>query len=154
MLVIDAAESTAAARPVRVLVIDDSTVFLAAVRDVLTAMPDFESVGEATSGEEGVALAAHVHPDLVLVDVIMPGIDGLETCRRLGSCEPVPQVVLCSAEEDPRLPNPELPCSGSPFLRKSAMTPSVLRELWSDHAPQTGSGEHQTDTPAHPIAQP
>jgi DNA-binding NarL/FixJ family response regulator len=154
MLVLNAAESTAPARPVRVLSIDDSAVFLAAVRDVLLSMPDFESVGEATSGEEGVALAARVHPDLVLVDVIMPGIDGLETCRRLRSCEPVPQVVLCSAEEDPRLPHPELPCSGSPFLRKSAMTPAVLRELWSDHVRGSGSGEHQMDTPAHPIAQP
>ena len=48
MLVPNPAESSAPARPVRVLVIDDSTVFLAAVRDVLTSMPDFESVGEAT----------------------------------------------------------------------------------------------------------
>ena len=115
MMVLDAAESTAPARPVRVLVIDDSTVFLAAVRDVLLSMPDFESVGEATGGEQGVALAMLVQPDLVLVDVIMPGIDGLETCRRLRSCEPAPQVVLCSAEEDPRLPHLELPCSGSLF---------------------------------------
>ena len=120
---------------------------------LLLSMPDFESVGEATGGEEGVALAKRVQPDLVLVDVIMPGIDGLETCRRLRSFEPAPQVILCSAEEDPRLPHPELPCSGSPFLKKSAMTPKILRELWSDHARQTGSGERQKDTPAHPIAQ-
>jgi len=142
MLVLKAAETGAPARPVRVLVIDDSTVFLAAVHDVLTSMADFESVGEATSGEEGVALAARVHPELVLVDVIMPGIDGLETCRRLRAIQPPPEVVLCSAEEDPRLPHPELPCSGSPFLRKSAITANVLRELWSDHARRTASGEH------------
>jgi DNA-binding NarL/FixJ family response regulator len=154
MFAVNAAATATVAHPVRVLVIDDSVVFLSAVRAVLGSMAEFESVGEATTGEEGVALAMELHPDMVLVDILLPGIDGLETCRRLRSRLPAPEVVLCSAEDDPRLPHPELPCSGSPFLRKSAMTPAVLRELWSDYARQTGSGEHQTDTPAHPIAQP
>jgi CheY-like chemotaxis protein len=154
MFAVNAAATATVAHPVRVLVIDDSAVFLSAVRAVLGSMADFESVGEATTGEEGVALAMELRPDMVLVDIFLPGIDGLETCRRLRSRQPAPEIVLCSAEEDPRLPHPELPCSGSPFLKKSAITARALRELWSNRARPSGSGEHPTDTPARPIAQP
>ena len=73
-------------KPVTVLVIDDSAVFQAACQDVLRCIPSFVEVGQAWTGEEGVSMAATLYPDLVLVDIILPGIDGLETCP--GGCAP------------------------------------------------------------------
>ena len=115
---------------VGVLVIDDSPVFLEAVRQVIASVPELELVGEAISGEEGVALATRVQPDLVLVDVALPGIDGLETCRRLRSCQPAPLIVLCSVEDDPRDPSPDLPCASAAFLSKGSLTGSALLTVW------------------------
>jgi CheY-like chemotaxis protein len=79
-------------RPVRVLVIDDSEVFQAACRDLLRCIPSFVEVGQAATGEDGVSMAQALHPDLVVVDIVLPGIDGLETCRRLRSMTPAPLV--------------------------------------------------------------
>lgn len=125
---------------VRVLVIDDSDVFLEAASQVVSAVPGFRLVGRATSGEEGIELAAGEHPDLVIVDVILPGIDGLETCRRLHSLSPEPLVILCSVEDDPRRRLDGLPCSQAPFLSKADFSRSSLIGLWHDHAPATEAG--------------
>ena len=131
----DRASRSPGRKPIGVLVIDDSHVFLAAVRDVIASVPEFELVGEAVTGEEGEALALRVRPDLVLVDILLPGIDGLETCRRLRSCQPAPMVVLCSVEEDPRDLTPDMPCAGAPFLDKRSLTGAALVKAWLTHSP-------------------
>ena len=123
------------------LVIDDSPVFVEAVRDVLASTAEFELMGEAASGEEGVAMATRLHPDMVLVDVLLPGIDGLETCRRMSSCHPAPFVVLCSVEEDPRDLLPDLPCGAVPFLDKRSLTAGALVKLWHDRDHDQRSGD-------------
>ena len=64
--------------PVRVLVVDDQRPFRVAASAVLRRMPDFTLVGEAETGEDGVRAAAELRPDLVLMDVCLPGIDGVE----------------------------------------------------------------------------
>lgn len=128
-------------QPVKVLVIDDSAVFQAACRDLLRCIPSFVEVGQAWTGEEGVAMAATLYPDLVLVDIILPGIDGLETCRRLRALNPSPLVVLCSVDDDPRLPGLNLPCSDSPYISKAAFSPAAVLDVW----------RRRRETPADPI---
>ena len=125
-------------RPVGVLVVDDSPVFLEAVRDVLASAPDFELLGEAASGEEGVALAMRLHPDMVLMDVLLPGIDGIEACRRLQQRHPSPVIVLCSVDEDPRQHSPDLACADTPFLDKCAITAAALRRAWQEQTKKAG----------------
>ena len=61
---------TVATRPVTVLAVDDQAIFLRAARSLIAAMSGFEQVGEATSGPDALALAAELHPDLVLVDAV------------------------------------------------------------------------------------
>jgi DNA-binding NarL/FixJ family response regulator len=68
-------------------------------REVIGATAGFELLGEAASGEEALDLADRVDPDLVLVDLRMPGMDGLETCRRLRATHPAATVVLVSTDE-------------------------------------------------------
>ena len=75
-------------QPVTVLAVDDQEIFRRAARSLIAATPGFEQVGEASSGAEALTLAADLRPNLVLVDVRMPGMDGLETARRLADSEP------------------------------------------------------------------
>jgi CheY-like chemotaxis protein len=149
---LDGSSAEATERRVKVLVIDDSDVFVAACRDVVRSISSFVGVGEASTGEEGLSLAATVNPDLVVVDIILPGIDGLETCRRLRARNPAPLVVLCSVDDDPRLPGRNLPCSDSPYISKAAFSPAALLEAWHRRRVAPSVGEHVAETPARPIA--
>jgi YesN/AraC family two-component response regulator len=64
------------------LAVDDQAVFLRTARSLIAATQGFEQVGEASSGHEALELASELHPDLMLVDVRMPGMNGIETARR------------------------------------------------------------------------
>jgi two-component system, NarL family, invasion response regulator UvrY len=81
--------------PTRVLIVDDQATFRSAARLVVDLSDGFEVVGEAETGEDAVRLAAELQPDLVLMDVNLPGIDGLEATRRIvASASPVRVLVL------------------------------------------------------------
>jgi DNA-binding NarL/FixJ family response regulator len=69
---------------IRVLIVDDQALVRAGFRMILRRQPDFEVVGEAADGEGAVAQAARLRPDVVLMDVRMPGVDGIEATRRIG----------------------------------------------------------------------
>jgi DNA-binding NarL/FixJ family response regulator len=86
---------------VRVLTVDDQPLFRDAARAVITATPGFEALAEVGSGEDAIDLLDRLQPELVLVDISLPGIDGLETARQLTEHEPAPLVILISADDDP-----------------------------------------------------
>ncbi|MEU3535487.1 response regulator transcription factor [Streptomyces murinus] len=81
-------------RPVRILVCDDHAVVRAGLLALLHSAPDIEVVGEAGSGEEALALARKTAPDVVLMDLQLAGIDGVETTRRLCATSPAPHVLV------------------------------------------------------------
>src|ERR1043165_2640900 len=116
--------------PITVLAVDDRAVFLRATRELIAATPGFRQGGEAASGAEALELAADLHPDLVLLDVHMPGMDGVETARRLIESDPQTVVVLVSLDELPK----HAPCA---TLRKRGPSPPALRRGW---APRGGHG--------------
>lgn len=87
--------------PTSILIVDDHEVVRNGVRAYLETLPEFHVVGEAASGEEAIALVTEYVPDVVLMDLIMPGMDGVETTRRVKSISPRTQVVvLTSYHED------------------------------------------------------
>jgi DNA-binding NarL/FixJ family response regulator len=117
-------------RSVAVLAVDDQAAFRLAVREVVEATDGFELVGEARSCEEALALAREHDPDLVLVDVRMPGIDGLETTRRLSAAHPAATCVLVSTDD---MDQPCDACGADAFLPKKAFGRLALRRLWDEH---------------------
>ena len=80
--------------PTRVMIVDDYSIVRIGLKQVLEECNDFEVVGEAADGEEAVSLASEVLPDLVLMDVLMPGKDGVEACREIVSSVPGVKVIM------------------------------------------------------------
>ena len=118
---------------VRVLTVDDQAVFRDAARALVGMTPGFEMVGESADGESAVELAREAHPDMVIIDQRMTGIDGIETARRMSALDPSAVIVLGSSADVQSLAA-EAEASGvSAVLRKHKLTPRVLRGLWLAH---------------------
>lgn len=120
-------------RVVRVLTVDDQAVARVAARDVIDATPGFEALAAATSGPEALKLCATLEPDLILMDVRMPGMDGIETTRRLCDARPGAVVVLISLEDPVDIEELTDGCGAVALLRKHEFSPTVLRRLWETH---------------------
>ena len=118
------------AGPIRVLTADDHPGFLATARDLVRATPGFEMIAEATSGERAVALTARLHPDLVLLDVHMPGIGGIEAARRIMAACPETVLVLVSAYAVEDLPADAHRCGARAVLSKQQLRPRTITRLW------------------------
>jgi DNA-binding NarL/FixJ family response regulator len=118
---------------VRVLTIDDQAVFRRVAEEVIMATPGFELVGEAECGEEGVAAADRLRPQLVLLDVRMPGIGGIEAARRITSAHPDTVVVLISIEEPDEFSQAARTSGAAAVVRKQDFGIALLRSLWTMH---------------------
>ncbi len=116
---------------VTVLAVDDQPVFRQTLASLIEATPEFEQVGEAASGEEALALAAQLRPALVLLDVRMPDMDGIETARRLAATDPHVAIVLISIDELPASRGEAAPPSAV-FVRKQELSTRKLHEIWAD----------------------
>jgi DNA-binding NarL/FixJ family response regulator len=121
---------------VSVLTVDDQAVFRDTARDVIDATPGFASVGDAESGEAALDLVDRLKPQLVLVDVRMPGMNGVETARRIRAAHPETVVVLISIEGPANLPAAAT-SEGSALVRKQDFGPALLRKLWAAHGSPT-----------------
>ena len=119
----------------RVLVADDQAPFRRAARSVLGASADFELVAEATSGEEAVALADALRPDVVLMDIKMPGIGGIEAARAIRATHPETITILLSTYREEDLPPQARTCGAAAYLHKSDFAGHVLRELLDEGRP-------------------
>ncbi len=116
---------------VRVLLVDDQAPFLRAMSAVVEETAGFEVVGEASSGQESIRAAAVVRPDLVLMDVNLPGIDGVEATRRLRAGGSGPVVVLLSTYDEDAGEQFIAQSGAAAYVTKSAFGPDRLREVWA-----------------------
>ena len=101
---------------------------------VTSVPPGFAPVGEFASAEEALEAALELDPALALVDVNMPGIDGIATSRRLRRARPGTTVVLISASELADPPDALAASGAAAFVTKTQLTPGALRALWDEHA--------------------
>lgn len=114
----------------RVLVVDDQAPFRDAARAVLARGDVFDLVAEAESGEAALAMIDDLQPDLVLMDINMGGIDGIETTRQLTAAHPESAVVLVSTYAAADLPPNVQECGAMAYLHKEDLTGRALRKLW------------------------
>lgn len=117
-------------RSVRILTVDDQALFRDAARTIVAHTPGFELAGESVDGEGALGLARHVDPDVVLVDVRMTGMDGIETARRLRAEDPSRLIVLVSSGDVRALSDLAAASGAAAILRKHWLTPRLLRGLW------------------------
>jgi two-component system invasion response regulator UvrY len=125
--------------PVPVMIVDDQPPFRSAARLVVTLMPGFEVVGEAASGEEAVALADEVHPELVLMDINLGAMNGIEATRRIVAAHPGTVVVLVSTYQEADLPADAGDCGAAAYVNKEELEPSVLFDVWAGRERQPAS---------------
>ena len=115
----------------RVLAVDDQPPFLAVLRAVVGATGHLEIAGEAQSGEEALVAASELLPDMVLMDVRMPGIGGLKAAERIKARHPPMLVVLVSTTHPDDLPFES--ASGFTVVWKSVLDPRLLDAIWTRH---------------------
>jgi CheY-like chemotaxis protein len=117
--------------PVRVLVVDDQEVFRRVMSAVVEQTEGFVLVGYAASGEESIVSAGVLRPDLVLMDVNLPGIDGMEATRRLRADTTADAVVLLSTYDEGDWDGQAQQCGAVAYVPKSAFGPNTLRAVWA-----------------------
>ncbi len=144
--------------PIQILIADDHGVVRAGLRALLNAEPDLEVVGEAACGEEAVRFAVQRKPDVVLMDISMPALDGIEATRRLAEQAPQVRVLLLTVHEDAALLREAIRAGASGYVIKRAVEselinavrasaagdlyvhPSMTRSLLDDTEPAPANG--------------
>jgi two-component system, NarL family, response regulator LiaR len=109
-------------QPITVLIVDDHQVVRLGLQTFLAHQPDIAVIGEASSGEEALRLAAEQVPDVVLMDLIMPGMDGVETTRNLKQISPGSQVVILTSYHEDEHIFPAIRAGALSYLLKDVGT--------------------------------
>jgi DNA-binding NarL/FixJ family response regulator len=115
---------------VRVLVVDDHQPFRTVAAEVLARTAGFVLAGEAETGEDAVRAAELLRPGLVLMDVRLPGINGVEAARQIVAAHPDIVVLLCSTYQADDLPGEVASAAFAGYLHKAQLRPEALRHLW------------------------
>ena len=115
--------------PIRVLLVDDHAVVRAGLRALLEAEGDITVVGEAGTGEEGVLKAQGLRPDVVLMDLSMPGGGGLEATRRIVALEQVIRVLVLTVHEEEEHLLPVLDAGGSGYVTKQSADHELVEAI-------------------------
>ena len=116
---------------VRVLIVDDQVPFRRAAQTVVECSDSFEVIGAVATAEDALDAVAALGPDLVLMDVNLPGMDGVEASRRLRVCAPSVRVILLSSYDQAEFADLTADCGAAAYLPKSAFGPERLEEVWA-----------------------
>ncbi len=128
--------------PITILIVDDHEVVRNGIRAYLETLPEFQVVGEAASGAEAIKLVQDLIPDVVLMDLIMPGMDGIETTREVKKISPRTQVVvLTSYHEDEHI---------FPALKAGAIS-YVLKDMKMEKLAETIQRAVHNEVTLHPL---
>lgn len=122
---------------IKVLPVDDHPVVLEGVRACLRGHDQFDVVGMASSGDEALAKSRKLSPDVILMDINMPGMDGFETTRRLLETFPKVRVLMFAGREDNDAVGEMIQCGARGCIRKSASTEELVAALERVHHGET-----------------
>jgi len=128
--------------PISIIIVDDHEVVRNGIRSYLETLPEFNVVGEAASGEEAIKLVGDFIPDIVLMDLIMPGMDGIETTRQIKKISPRTQiVVLTSYHEDEHI---------FPALKAGAIS-YILKDMKMEKLADAIQRAYRNEVTLHPL---
>jgi len=114
----------------RVLTVDDSAPFLAVLRELVQATGHLQVAGEARSGERAIAAAGELRPDVVLMDVLMPGVGGIKAAEHIKADRPSTVIVLVSSTHPDELPQRSIDRCADAVVWKSLLEPRLLDDIW------------------------
>lgn len=134
---------------ISVVVVDDHALHRDGTRQILQAHPDLQVVGEAASGEVALALVNRLHPRVVLMDVRLPGMNGIEAVRQLTHDHPDVRVLVVSAYDDDEYVRGALEAGAAGYLRKTAPGRELVEAV---RAVASGATVLQSDLPARLLA--
>lgn len=117
------------AEKIRVLIADDHPLFRDGIHGLLDSVPDTEVVGEATSGEEAITLAEKLQPDIILMDIKMPGINGLQAMREILQTSPHIRILIVSMLEDDDSVFAAMRAGARGYVPKGANQTEMLRAI-------------------------
>ncbi len=117
--------------PIRILIADDHTLFRDGLRSLFASLPETHLVGEAASGEEAIALAEALQPDVVLMDIQMSGLNGIEATRRITHASPHMGVVMVTMFEDDESVFAAMRAGARGYVLKGADQEEMLRAIHS-----------------------
>ena len=115
--------------PITILLVDDHVLVREGARAFLEAQPDFVVVGSVGSGGEAVLVAADLAPDVVLMDLVMPGMNGIEATRRLKQCSPRSQVIVLTSYHDDEHIFPAIRAGALSYLLKDVRLPELAEAV-------------------------
>lgn len=119
--------------PITLLIVDDHEVVRKGVRGYLDTLPEIEVVGEAQSGEEAVELAQKYIPDVILMDLVLPGIDGVESTRIIKNISPRTQIVVLTSYHDDALIFPALKAGAISYILKDMKMDKLAEAVRKAH---------------------
>jgi DNA-binding NarL/FixJ family response regulator len=122
--------------PLRILIADDHPLFRHGIVALLSATPDMEVVGEASTGEEAVGLAATLEPDVILMDIQMPGVNGVEATRQILRASPQARILMVTMFEDDASVFTAMRAGARGYVLKDTEKTELLRAIRA-----VGSGE-------------
>jgi DNA-binding NarL/FixJ family response regulator len=143
--------------PIRILIADDHPIFRFGMRTLLTALPDFIVVGEAVTGEEAIRLTNELLPDLVLMDINMPGLNGIEATTRIREQQPHTAILIVTMLDDESVFS-AMRAGARGYLLKGAEPTETLRAIRAVASGEaifsSGVAERLVDYFAHPLVTP
>jgi two-component system, NarL family, response regulator LiaR len=119
---------------IRVLIADDHAVVRQGLRTFLELQDDMEVVGEAADGDEAVALVEQTAPDVVLLDLVMPRVDGIEATRRIRERSPETRILVLTSFADDHTVLPAVRAGAAGYLLKDVQPPELARAIRTVHA--------------------
>ena len=119
---------------VRVLIVDDQPPFRDAAKLVFDLLDSFDVIAEATSGEEALELAESLRPDLIVMDINMPGMNGVDATRDIAARHPETVVVLVSTYEANALPLGASSSGARAYVHKEHLDADLLEQIWDERS--------------------
>ncbi len=123
----------------RVILVDDNENFLDTLIRYVTTLPNVEIAGKAGTGEEAMKLCRNLRPDLVLMDIKMPGINGFETARMIKLLDNPPRILLLSFNDNPEYLVESINSGADGYLAKSEINSGLLRQISSIFSIRSGA---------------